>query len=186
MSKSVSKVAPKTKAEFVRRYQQGEFGNRLQNWDDRQSLLASGFSGSVGIRNRVAGGRFYYGVKVADLRDEWGYPEPESQMYFSEMAPDERLVLQGEVSVGERGLMLVYATEPGVSMRVALSQRAPLHAYGTAAVMTMQWAMDPSSYDDVRGMLDSYPGAVIEFSSYNVNCGMLPHRNTIIWEVRSY
>ncbi len=47
-----------TKADFYRRFVNGEFGNRVQQWASYEAWEASGFTGLVGIRCKVAGGRF--------------------------------------------------------------------------------------------------------------------------------
>lgn len=46
--------------------------------------------------------------------------------------------------------------------------------------------MNENSYEDLKLLLDLYPGHVIEFSCLNRCVGSAPNRNAIIWEVRNY
>ena len=47
------------------------------------------------------------------------------------------------------------------------------------------FGVDPSSLDDIIGLVDDYPEHVVEFSTFSVNVGLL-QRPTVIWEVRRY
>ncbi len=46
--------------------------------------------------------------------------------------------------------------------------------------------LDPSSRDDLEALLELYPDATVELTSYDVDVGVLPYRNTIVGEVRHY
>lgn len=60
------------------------------------------------------------------------------------------------------------------------------HYYGLQAKLLLEIYMDPSSYEDIRSLLEKYPYHVIEFSVCDRSVGIIPGRNTVIWEVRKY
>jgi hypothetical protein len=43
-----------------------------------------------------------------------------------------------------------------------------------------------TSYEEFLMLGELYPGAVIEFTSYEIVLGNLKGRNTVVWEVRNY
>lgn len=176
----MSKV--RSKATFYRLWRQGQLGNRPRTWDSITELATSGWTGRVGIRSRVPGGPCQYHLAVAEaieLAQTWP-----CGFVFSEALPDDRLLLQGEVSRLETGVHLTYSTAIGLTMRDAM--HAPERATGIAAVAILRAKLWPSSFDDVGDLLDRFPDAVIEFGAHDCAVGILPHRNTIIWEVRDY
>ena len=75
-----------------------------------------------------------------------------------------------------------YKPEPG-SWRKHM--RTPDVFQGVAAEGVLA-LMSPSSREDLRDLFDLYPDHVIETSVMNRNFGMLPNRNSVIWEVRLY
>ena len=107
-----------------------------------------------------------------------------SLLYISAMAPTEKQVLQGEVPRGLWGLDLLYTTVAR-PMREAL-QVASRSVGGIIAVSLLQQYLCPNSYDWLMHLLDSYPGHVVEFSTYSVEWGTVPGYNTVFWEVRRY
>lgn len=60
------------------------------------------------------------------------------------------------------------------------------HYLGLQARLLLQSYMDEQSYRDVRNLLDIYPNHIVEFSVCNRSVGIIPGRNTVIWEVRLY
>lgn len=57
---------------------------------------------------------------------------------------------------------------------------------GLVALGMLKSRCDANSYEDLMELLDEYPDSTIEFAVYEVNLGVIPHRNTIIFEVRNY
>lgn len=100
--------------------------------------------------------------------------------------PDHLLTIQGNLWVGIRGLELEYSLEPGITHREAVSQPRMRSAAGLFAKGLLERFVDPASLEDLWGLLNDYPDAVIEFSAYRVPVGVLPHRRCVIWEVRQY
>jgi len=179
-----------TKADFVRRYEAGEFGNHSPTWDDWQSWLEDDgqrYGSLFHIRNRVAGGDTWYDVPYYLLGSEWGHAccccKPE-QLYISCMAPTELTLLQGEVQRGVWGLDLYYST-----VRKPMRQALATSSHSVSGIMAnclLRGVMDPYSYEWLEYLLGAYPNHVIEFSVYDCDWGTVPLRNTVIWEVRAY
>lgn len=179
----------KTKQEFVRRFQNGEFGNRGPTWDSLAEFMEANYRGLVHIRNRVAGGPTWYNVLAEDVHRETfqicslGEATREN-LYYAAMAPTDKTLIQGEVQMGSHGLELFYSTVKK-PMRDALAERAHT-ADGITAVSLLRKYLDDRSYEWLHTLLERYSGHVVEFSTYSRKWGTLPHFNTVIWEVRLY
>ncbi len=158
----------------------------LRTWGTLEELASSGFPGPVNARNRKASGKFVFNLDVPTLLTAWPLAEPPQNYYFNERPPDDKLLVQGDLTRTERGLQLVYNTTPGLTCREATTLCVPEHAYGLTAQHWLQSTAWPSSYDDLMELLDCYPDGVVEFSIFSTAVGKLPHRNHVIWEVRNY
>ena len=186
----------KTKADFVRRYNRGEFGNASPTWPTVQDWAADpnghGTKGWNGprlfhLRNRVKGGPTWYNLTVNDLLWHIGHklePGTVADYYVSEMAPTALTTLQGEVRDDPGGLTLTYSTV-AKPMRDALRERTQ-HVSGLYSKALLRQAMNPVSYDWLCVLLQRYSGHVVEFSCYRYNWGTLPGYDTVFWEVRNY
>lgn len=109
----------------------------------------------------------------------------QSRIQWCEAAPDQYVVLQGEICrPAWCGYALHYSTVKA-QMRPALARGAKNHT-GPGALLICRAAMDPASYEDLCEMLEDFPDAAIEFSCYRVNLGQKKGRNTIFWETRNY
>lgn len=180
--------APRTKQEYYRRWLRGELGNYWPSYGSVDEALRAGRQGKgvLAVRAKVPGfnTRFDLGEREArqveaELRAR---RIPASVSY---MTKDDKAHLQGEVRRVPGGLELYYSTARGQNIKAALRESGQ-HAYGLEARSILQWGLDAGSYEDVIDLLDRYPDAVIEFSAYEIHQGAMPHRNTIIWEVREY
>lgn len=179
----------KTKADMYDAYFRGPFGNRLRSWDTVQAYLASGYHGPVTMRtSRGGGGPCAYGVEWIDVdrvAHEWSHIGISlKEIRINESAPDKLLIIQGEVMRTIDHLHLRYSTLK-LPMRKALATTQH-HVGGLRAQMLLKGAMDPASYDDLNELLDDYDGAIIEFSTWAVDVGDCPRRNSVVWEVRHY
>jgi hypothetical protein len=182
-----TKSAPKSKTEFYERYLKGDFGNRPRSWATWADLLADGYNGRVTLRDMAPGGPCYYGIEVEDLK-KGILPSgcaTLSDKRFNEGMPDEFLTIQGNVWY-DLGLKLEYSCVPGIGHRDAVRQPNMRQAEGLMASSLLKTYLDPNSHDDLRELLDLYPEAVIEFSTYSKPVGVLPNRSTVFWEVRNY
>lgn len=180
-----------TKADFVRRYQQGEFGNRALTWDSLEVFLQYLKNHMVDksrryhLRNRVAAGKTYYNIRADEVQKLWEACEDKDQWYLSEMAPHRHNIMQGEVTRSVEGMDLTYSTLPNLPMREALNMRSH-RATKLTAVMLINAALNDKSLEWLRYLLDEYPDHIIEFSAFDVCWGVLPGYNTVFWEVRKY
>lgn len=189
MNAEQAREGPKNKAEFRRRYEAGEFGNRLRQWDNLQELRVSGYRGLVSARHRTRSAgpdKFLHAKPAQELLEAWPSKHPAEEFYFNESPPDDLLLMQGEVSLGEKGLQLTYSTTPGISLREAINARRAEHAFGELAAAVLRHFLWASDRDDLYGLLADYPHAVVEFSAFDLAVGCYPVRNTVIWELREY
>lgn len=175
-----------TKADFVRRYFNNEFGNRAPTWNTLKEFLASGYTGLVHIRNRVAGAPTWYDVPARDVvkKTEEVIAAGHNQLYFSGMCPTELTIIQGEVQRSINHLSLYYSCIPK-PMRQSLIEGG-IQVSGATAVVLLRSFMDASSYEWLDRLLDEYPDHVIEFTTLSRWWGTIPRRNTVFWEVRLY
>lgn len=180
-----------SKADFVRRYQVGEFGNASPTWNTIAELGKSGaYAGKFHLRNRVAGGATYYDLFYWQIMDLWLDVKQPDQWYASMMAPHHKNLIQGEVQQVDGwsrqcGLSLFYSQAPGLPMRDALAKDGR-QAYGITASLLLRRCLCPNSYDWMMELLQRYSGHVVEFSTFATRWGTLPNFNTVFWEVRNY
>jgi hypothetical protein len=168
------------KQQFYALWRQGLLGNQPRVWADVKALVRSKYIGCVTMRSTgAAGSRTRYNVPVQQAINE-AWPGAT----FNESMPDDVLIMQGEAAQRPGGLVLTYSMTPGLPMRKAMER--PLTATGLSALSLLRHSADPHTMLDIEAIFDLYPDAVIEFGAYGRKLGTLPHRNTIIWEVRDY
>lgn len=179
-----------SKSEFLKLWNAGRLGNKLRTWASVGE--AEGYDGLFSIRDgRPDSNLARYLVprdKVTENVEAMRLLGARD-VYFVEMAPDHRLVLQGEYINGNlRGVggshvlnkYLMYSREQTQMKRV----KKWLHLEGAASLALLRQHMDGNSWDDFQDLQDRYPDHTIEFGVYECFVGNLPGRNTIIWEVR--
>lgn len=182
-----------TKADFVKRYQAGEFGNASPTWEGyaewrRAQPWKNGIGDLYHIRNRVAGGPTFYNVHWQQMEAAWVracFLQHPRDYYISAMAPTDKTTCQGEVSEGVWGLQLHYSLVPNKPMRAALAEGAR-DVTGLVASIVLGRFLNDLSYGWLRHLLEEYPSHVVEFSAYSVCWGTVPGHNTVFWEVRKY
>lgn len=186
-------IQNRRKREQIALWQSHAFGNSLRSWNSVEELLESGYQGPVSMRCTVPDSKLCrYNVPIAEVRFYLkhylnNFSIPADQFYFGEMAPDEKLTLQGELKRGDTGWELTYSTVPGLRMRECLLNDAGVrHATGLAALTIVRQALTPSSFEDLMACFDRWPDRVLEFSAYRCTLGDLPGRNAIVWEHRDY
>ncbi len=180
-----------TKTDFVKRYSQGEFGNRSPTWDTFEEWCLAHLGGDklekFHIRNRIVGAMTWYDVCKYEMADRWAVAtkhfEP-SQLYISAMCPTERTIFQGEVMRSNRSLELHYSTikKP---MRDALRERSK-SVSGIIAVLTLRELMPTKDHEWLMQLLDRYEDHVVEFTTLEVEWGTVPGYHTLYWECRKY
>lgn len=169
---------------FYENYQLGKFGNKLRTWSSLEDLKKDNFTNKLVIRtSEVGGGKCVYDVDLKDIDSvikDW----PNKHLIkYNESAPDHLLLWQGELQISIDHINLFYS-DLKMKMRKALERGK--HLEGLNAINMMKSTMTPNSYEDLLILLDRYDESVIELGVYSINLGNLPHRNTIIWEVRNY
>lgn len=189
MAAVVTREPVMTKVDMYRRWAAGEFGNAWPSYDDLELAISAHPGAEFMIRYMVPGSRWCRGnLRAMEARAVAQEFEQQGAgrklMRFSPMAPDEAIVLQGEILSAPGGWWLYYSTVKK-AMRVALAEK-PQHAQGIVARAMLKEVMDPASYEDLCELLDSYDHHVIEFSTYSRELGTCLGRNTIFWEVRRY
>jgi hypothetical protein len=182
----------KRKSDMYRRYERGEFGNKLRTWSSVEELADSDYRGTVTLRYKASaggGGWCAYDVplaQVAETRAQWVSEGADPKLVVAnESAPDERLRVQGDVGASPQGGGLVFRYSTA-KMKMRDAMKNSKHAYGAQANELLSEYLSPSSLEDVRELLALYPDAIVEFSAYEQMLGCSPGRNAVIWEVRDY
>lgn len=176
----------RTKAEFFRLWRLGVLGNSIRVWDQIADVA---HVSHVGFREMaVAGGGEATIVPFALASATYQQWKSRGLRFvMDEACPNDLTTLCGEVA-RVPGLVMQgrLAIEPRCSMRQANERGQLRNLTGAQIRRVVDCYMDPSSQDDLDQLLDLYPDAVVEFSCFTKDVGLLPHRNTIFWEVRNY
>lgn len=178
-----------SKQDFVRRYQNGEFGNHSPTWDtivyfEMWLNATHQIDTLVHLRNREKGGRTFYNIKAYDALVLWHRFSNPHLWYCSAMAPTEHTVFQGEVMLGPWGYNLTWTRVP-LPMREALAESS-FYCNGLCAKLLLQRHLNDLSWEWLQHLLETYQDHVVEFSVYDYCWGTHPGYNTIFWEVRKY
>lgn len=179
----------RTKSEFFELWEAGVLGNKLRTWRDPEAAIRSGVL-PVGFRQVGAAGGGSYAIaddagQIRRYALQW---QAEGKRFvICEAAPDQLATIQGEVCRGVGGWDgLLGLVTGGKRMRDSMRDGDLKPCRGVQVVDLLDRYMDPSSRDDLDGLLDLYPAATVEFTCYQILVGSLPGRNTIFWEVRNY
>lgn len=195
----------KNKRQFFSLWEQGVLGNRTMLWRDLESALKSGVP-KIGFRELNRGGGAWElseRDKAIEVFQRW---KAAGRVFIMDgSVPNNHSVAQGEICRTERGLETFICVRDGLTqftlhqlgkhpisasglppMRVTIAAGVHKHRGSLASKLLLDHYMDPSSRDDLDTLMEAYPDATIEFTCFNVNVGVFPHRNTIFWEVRDY
>lgn len=180
-----------SKADYYRRAETLEFGNKLRVWPNFWEWFNSGYVGGIRFRSRNRGSAaFTMGPpiphgKVIDAYNDllWNHGYDAAELLFCEPSPEDRNVIQGEVCRSDRGLELSWSTEPGITNREAMTRAN--YSTGLAAKMILEAKLDPADFECLMELLDEYPDHVVEFSAFSAELGVL-RRRMVVWEVRKY
>lgn len=178
----------RSKRKFYELWQAGVLGNRPLTWSSVHEALRSGRT-RFGVREigAAGGGFFSIAYSKGQLKRIVSQLDAQGKRYnIDGSVPNETVTLQGEVCRTERGLEGMLAIRSGTDIRSAWKQGLFKPYRGVAFNVVLEQFMDPSSREDLDALLDLYDGHVVEFACFPFNVGVLPHRNTIIWEVRKY
>jgi len=170
-------------------YEAGDFGNKLRSWRNYSQLRMIHFAGKLTMRYAGEGGQWCkYGVVREDVNEllvKWCDEGADlTKIKFNESAPDERLVIQGEIQEHpEHHYVLSYSTDQ-VTMREAM--RNPKSMLGKKAIFLLQEHFSKESMRNLKRLFATWPRAIVEFSTYDHMLGDVPENNTVFWEVRNY
>ena len=201
MDKRTIKKEIKSKSEFYDLYNNYLLGNRPLAWNNLNDVLNSDYKGTITIRDAKGTKRGdinailpMFLVPTTKLKETIKQLEEKgiskTDMKFNQSMPDDYLTIQGELLKNHNGINLLYTNIPK-PMNIALKQQT-LHAKGLKAELILKHFLWPSSYEEIKSLLDffshedSSSSSVIEFSTYSIPVGHLPGRNTVIWEVRDF
>lgn len=179
----------RNKHDMYRRLERGEFGNQnpgfrtLTAWRDWPQQATYPL---WGIRSLRAG----------DARTVLNVPTAAVERLVSHLSPgtyqispmvDQLRLLYGEAFLSPWhpcGLQVfgVLAGTPHAG-RDALMRHGRMWT-GLAAKLVLDHFLWPADRDDLQTLLEDYPGHVVEFTAASRAVGVIPARNTIIWEVR--
>jgi len=176
-----------SKAQFVRRYQAGEFGNAAPTWDTPGDIVRAKtrMKSRFHLRCRIAGGPTYYDLPWYKVCSLWRQQADPSKWYVSEMAPHHLGTAQGEVQRSVNHLDLTITTGK-LPMREALLTDYTTFVTGLRAVMLLRHFMNDKSYEWLEYLLETYPDHVVEFTCFSRCWGTVPGYNTVFWETRLY
>ena len=171
-------------------YNAGAFGNKFKTWANLDEFRASGYSGRITLRYKGADAArwckpFVATGEIDAIVDRWVSEGADRSRVTVGMVDDLNMItLQGEVQRGLFGYDLRYSFE-FLPMRDALA-KSQFHASGLKALAILRHYLDPSSFADLEAIFEKWPDSVAEFTTYRVNVGEIPNRNTVVWEVRNY
>ena len=180
----------KTKKECYVLLNSGFFGNKVRTWKTYIELLKSDYNGLISIRSEIVmnRGKVKYHVKFEEVPKiierlrKMGISEKD--LVFNEAAPDHKLIFQGEIMRGEKGLYILYS-DVKAPMNIALNKKE-FSVFGLKAENMIKKYFYESSYEHIMELLEMFPNDVIEFSCYDCCVGEISGRNVIVWEVRGY
>jgi hypothetical protein len=178
------------KTECYALYEAGFFGNKALTWASYKEIFESGWKGMVCMRSKrnIERRRVKYNIPLdrvpSEIRRWVEEGTPKNNIAFNQSMPDRSLLIQGEVCERGGDFYLTYTTikKP---MNLGLAEEEKVTS-GLKAKIILQQTMSPSSYSDLEALLEIFPEAVIEFSTYSTPVGNINGRNTVIWEVRNY
>jgi len=176
-----------SKAEFFRLWEEGSLGNRTNLWRSPQDAFDSK-APFIGFRQiGSAGGGAWERCsrdRVFETCERW--TKSGRNFMMDDGCPDYKRVLQGEVCRTYRGFEATLDLSCRYPMRVAFAKGCMRPYQGIVALSIIRAFMDECSQEDLWELLDKYPDATIEFTTFSVDVGVFPNRNTLLWETRDF
>lgn len=171
----------------------GAYGCRLRTWRSVAAWRAGGYGGQVSLRTlRTGDGPCAYDLDPPAVEAEYGrwlgLGVKAEDVVVCEMAPDHRLVVNGEYHhdpLPDGSFRHLFYSRVRKPMRVALREGGRTCS-GLRAEILLRESMTWKSWNNFRALADSYSYHVIEFSAYDHCLGDVPGHNVLVWEVRRY
>jgi hypothetical protein len=180
-----------SKTQFFDLWEAGVLGNRTRLWRDPFLCVTDCLDlriDIVGFRELgKTGGGAWERVplnKVLITARKW--QDAGRKYIMDDGCPDDKRILQGEICRTWRGLEGFLDTNCKLPMRPAIAAGHMRHCTYATVNALLDKFMDPSSREDLETLLELFPDATIEFSSFSVDVGVIPNRRTLFWEVRNY
>jgi len=192
----------RNKQENYALFHAGLYGNRPHTWRTYKEIVRSGWIGEeISIRDFFGTERSnpqkhlpLFHVPFSSLEetinDLLRRGVNKERMTFNESTPDHHLLLQGEIATIGGVYHLTYSRAKKPMAEALLT--GPQSLVGGKVRLLLMQALDPASFLDIETCLHEFSteptkdSAVVEFSTYETNVGVIPGRNTLIWEVRNY
>lgn len=160
----------------------GALGNRVAQWP----TFAEVPEGPVGVREVGKPGGLFVCTRTREEAARVVAAHPGKHLTFSEVAPDEVATLYAEALLYGGELVLCGALGTGRIERFRDAMQRASTVKGLRALMVVRAHCWPADAEDLLGLLDAYPGHVVEFTAFERAVGVCRGRNTVIWEVRHY
>ncbi len=188
----------KSKHQFLLLSASGKLGNTLRTWWSADSVVGSGFTGAVTIRNRVRDSPYFVPrVRVADVHKTAAGLQRQGaeagSFYYQELPHEPRCcdakcegcgrTINGEVVRLSSGLYMKYGVSPDRNLRSDVEHGEAVD--GIRAVVAIRALAGTACWDALNEIWDNWPTAVIEFTAFRMNVGQLG-QPWVIWEVRDY
>lgn len=179
------------KKQFFGLWKAGVLGNRTRLWDDPIKCFADCLVldiRTVGFREvgKTGGGAWERVPLSKMLVTARKWQDAGRSFIMDDGCPDEKRVLQGEICRTHRGLEGFLDVQSILPMRPAIAAGHMRHcSYATVNALLDKF-MDSNSRDDLEMLLELYEGHTVEFTTFSVDVGVFPCRNTLMWETRAY
>lgn len=178
-----------SKAQMYAMLAAGRLGNTIRQFfsvDEWRASRDAELYPQWGVRTLIAGGPcrlFCPREEVADTVAKFGCAVNISMMIDAIC----RVTLWADIFESESGLVVHGIEYPpvGGSWR-ALMPTAAREWRGLAARMLLRRHLNANSLDDLDATFERWPGHVVELSACERCIGVIPGRNAVVWEVRSY
>ncbi len=163
----------------------GEFGNVIQSWATYGEMVAAGYTGKVYVRSNLWSAT---NARMNEVPLEEVLPtlqrlgiSPSTCRYFENPPNDQRLI-QGEICY-DPDITLTYSFIQA-PLSDALKQESH-HTHGATARAILRHYLRPNSLEWLEYLLETYDGAVVEFTEFVSPQGVLKDP-LVIWEVRHF
>jgi hypothetical protein len=176
----------RSKQDMYRRLAAGGFGNTSPMWLDHTHWACTSPDLPLwGVRSLVAGGPCRLDVPTHEVFAECRKVLSAGYDYQISAMVDSFRTAVFNVWDSPTGLVVEGVEWPGPDQKWRQLFSGP-HAKwsGVAAKMVLRRHMNENSWDDFNVLLEQYPGHVYEMTTMNICFGTVPHRNTVLWEVR--
>ena len=192
-----------TKSEFLKLAADGSLFNQMPSWHSIAEVLRSDhyerdpINSEVMIRYKDAGSPFMtpnvriglYGINLKyTVKKLIERGAVESKLYYTWMSPLVGRRINAELVELPSGLSLHYSTAQ-CDLRKALDRHGR-HAERSAAWRILEHTLDVNGLENLRRVLDLYPGHAVELTAFDRVIGSFARTecrtNTVIWEVRMY